>query len=113
MHRRPETSLFVRNPALRLVLGHAMLGSLLGLAFALALVVTDAHGLGTLMRGSESGFVAFLLLAGGFVVTFGSLVAGGAVMLLGEGSSGGGGLRGPAPVLVPIPVRSRRRPRRD
>jgi hypothetical protein len=113
MHQRPEASLFVRNPALRLVLGHALLGSLLGLAFAVALVATDAHGLGTLMRGSDTGVLAFLLLAGGFVVTFGSLVAGGAVMLLGEGSSGGGGLRGPAPALVPIPVRARRRARRD
>src|SRR6478736_10224253 len=113
MHRRAETSLFVRNPALRLVLTQAALGSALGLAFAALIVILDSHGIGTLIRESDSGFVAFVLLAGGFMVTFGSLVAGSAVMLLGEGSSRNGGLGDESGVLVPIPVRARRERRRD
>ena len=107
MYRRAETSLFVRNPALRLVLTQAALGSALGLAFAALLVILDAHGVGTLIRESDMGLVAFVLLAGGFMVTFGSLVAGSAVMLLGDGPSRSGGL-GDEAGLVPIPVMARR-----
>ena len=106
--------LFKRNETLRLVLAHAGVGALFGLAFAVTLVVIDAHGIGALIMNSDSGAVAFILLAGGFMITFGSLVAGSAVMLLphdgddGHGGGGGGGRR-ERRVLVPIPVRARRR----
>lgn len=105
--------LFKRNETLRLVLAHAAVGALLGLAFAVALIVVDAHGIGALIMNSESGAVAFILLAGGFMITFGSLVAGSAVMLLprdgDDGHGGGGGGRRERRVLVPVPVRARRR----
>jgi hypothetical protein len=107
MSRSPHSDLG-DNPALRLVLKNAALGSLLGLGFAVALVACDAHGLGTLIRSSETGILAFVLLAGGFIVTFGSLVAGGAVMTIGADERGPGG-RGRGAVLVPVPVRARRR----
>lgn len=115
MRRHVLSRFFRDHPAIRLVLGHAVLGAGLGLAFACALVIVDAHGIGTLIRESDSGLLAFALLAGGFMVTFGSMVAGGAVMLLDNGSGPGGGHRfkGPRRALVPIPVRARRssRPR--
>lgn len=82
-----------RNPALKLILTHATMGAAFGLAFAVALVVLDAQGLGTLIWRSDSGWIAFILLAGGFMVTFGSLVAGSAIMMLsseGDDSHGGG-----------------------
>lgn len=104
--------LLKRNETLRLVLAHAGFGALLGFVFAVALVVLDAHGIGELIRNSDSGAIAFLLLAGGFMVTFGSLVAGSAVMLLprdGDDGHGGGGGGRRERALVPIPVRSRRR----
>lgn len=107
--RRSPNSPWRRNPALRLVLKHAGLGALLGLAFAAALILVDAHGLGSLITSSDSGVVAFALLAGGFMVTFGSLVAGGAVMLIG-GEDDDRPDRGLGAVLVPVPVRARRRP---
>lgn len=113
MRRDVESSLFRRHPALRLVLSHAALGAGLGLAFACALVIVDAHGIGTLIRESESGLLAFILLAGGFMVTFGSMVAGGAVMLMGDSSGPGGGHRQRLrPSLAPVPVRARRSPPR-
>lgn len=107
MSRSPH-SVLGRNPALRLVLKNAALGSLLGLSFAVALVAFDAHGIGSLIRASDTGLLAFALLAGGFAVTFGSLVAGGAVMTIGAAENGGGG-RGLGAALVPVPVRARRR----
>jgi hypothetical protein len=115
MRRHDPSRLFRDNPVLKLVLGHAALGAGFGLAFACALVIVDAHHIGTLIRESDSGLTAFLLLAGGFMVTFGSMVAGGALMLIDHGSGPGGGHRfkGPRRALVPVPVRVRRtnRPR--
>ncbi|PSC04059.1 hypothetical protein SLNSH_15735 [Alsobacter soli] len=114
MPRRNNDSLLQRNPALRLVLGHAAVGALLGLAFAIALVWFDAHGLGRLMTDSDSGPAAFVLLAGGFMITFGSLVAGGAIMSLpkGDDDDRGGGRRYRYR-LSPIPVVARRSGRRS
>jgi hypothetical protein len=110
---RNKHGLFEKNPALKLVLSHAALGALFGLVFAVVLVLLDAHGLGTLLQRSESGFVAFILLAGGFMVTFGGLVAGGAIMLLPEdgddGHDGGGPGGHRRESLVPVRVRSRSR----
>jgi hypothetical protein len=108
-----EHGLFERNPALKLVLSHAALGSVFGLVFAVVLVLLDAHGLGTLLRRSDSAVVAFVLLAGGFMITFGSLVAGSAIMLLpddgDDGHGGGGPGRHRRESLLPIRVRSRSR----
>ena len=92
--------------ALRLVLQQSALGAALGLAFAGALVLVDAHGIGSLMARSESGLVAFVMLAAGFMVTGGSLVAGGAIMLIGSGEPRGDGPTGGWQGLVPIRVRA-------
>ncbi|MFO1150093.1 MAG: hypothetical protein U1E62_17080 [Alsobacter sp.] len=111
MRRPAHNNPFLHNPALRLVVTHAVLGSGLGLLFSALLVVFDAHGLGTLIRESDIGPIAFVLLAGGFMVTFGSMVAGTAVMMIG-GVAGEGGPGRPAmlPALVPVRVRRRRPP---
>jgi len=92
--------------ALRLVLQQSALGAALGLAFAGALVLVDAHGIGALMARSESGLVAFAMLAVGFMVTGGSLVAGGAIMLIGSGEPRDGDSPGGWRGLVPIRVRA-------
>lgn len=101
-----------RNPALKLVLSHAAMGAAFGFAFAVALVMLDAQGLGTLIWRSDSGWIAFLLLAGGFMVTFGSLVAGSAVMMLsseGDDSHGDGDGGSGRRELRPVRVRATRR----
>ena len=100
-----------RNPALKLVLSHAALGAAFGFAFAVALVLLDAQGVGTLIWRSDSGWIAFILLAGGFMVTFGSLVAGSAIMMLSsDRDDGPGGGDGPGRrEWSPVRVRSSRR----
>ena len=111
---RPLDALLKRNPALRLVLEHAALGALLGLAFAIGLVWLDAQGLGRLIADSESGPIAFLLLAGGFMITFGSLVAGGAIMSLpSDNDDDHGGGRRRRYRLSPIRVPAQRSGRRS
>jgi hypothetical protein len=99
-----------RDGLVRLVLVNAIAGSVMGVIFAAALVLVDAQGIGTLIRSSDSGVLAFLLLAGGFAVTFGSLTAGTAVMLMAGRDSDGsdGGLPGLGVELVPARVKARR-----
>lgn len=111
---RKPSRLFDRNPVLRLVLLNAAMGAAFGLAFAVALVLLDAHGVGSLLQRSDSGLVAFILLAAGFMVTFGSLVAGSAIMMMpddGDDGFGGGGGGGPGGrrALRPVRVRAARR----
>jgi hypothetical protein len=103
------------NRVVRLVLVNALLGAVLGLAFALALLMLNSQGLGRLLLGSDAGLLAFALLASGFMVTFGSVAAGTAVMQIGRDDrragprgDGGPGPRGRfARNLAPIPVRVR------
>jgi hypothetical protein len=94
---------------LRLLAVNATVGAALGLGFVAALLALDLHGIGRLIRGSEDPIAALVLLTGGFVVTFASVVAGGAIMLLPSEHSGTG--RGTPrqaaatpgkPVLVPV-----------
>ena len=98
------------DPTLRLVLTHALFGAALGLCFTVALVALDIQGLATLLRASESGIVGFALLAGGFMITCGSLAAGTALMTIphGDDDDHQDGDRAEFQ-YQPIPVRVRRR----
>ncbi len=81
----------------RLWVLNAAAGMWLGLLFAFSLVLTDAHGLGALIAGDPAGYVAFAALAFVLGLTFGSAMAGSAVMLLGrrddDDDQGGRGTR--------------------
>lgn len=98
------------DPTFRLVLTHALFGAGLGLCFTVGLVLMDAHGLASLLQYSDSGFVGFALLAGGFMITCGSLAAGTALMMIprGDDDDYNDGDRQELE-LQPIPVRVRRR----
>ncbi len=94
----------------RAVLVQAALGAGLGLAFAISLLALDINGLGGLIRGSDTGLLAFILLAAGFMVTGGSVVAGTAIMMMrNDDEDGDGGHFSRDRALVPIPVRAGRR----
>jgi len=57
-------------------------GSVAGLVAVAAILAADIGGIRGLMLRDSQGWIALLLMAFGFVVTFGSLAIGGAIMSL-------------------------------
>lgn len=70
---------------LRYVLPHLFAGCAAGIVAAVGVVATNIGSLRDLMWNTQGGALAFCLLAFGFVVTFGSIAVGHAVMALGDG----------------------------
>lgn len=105
-------SLLRRHPLLRFLAINLILGILVaGLAVG-GLIALDIHGLRRLLMQDQSPILAIVLLAGGFIVTFGSIVMGSAVMALGSKPPGGGAAAGAEvdvrPVLANAPARDPR-----
>jgi hypothetical protein len=92
---------------IRLLAWNALAGAVLGILFAAFLVYWDVAGLGTLLAQSDRPVPAFLLLFGGFAITFGSAVCGTAIMGLSDDRDDGPG--GGHRELIPIPLRIRRK----
>lgn len=69
------------NRLIRFVLGHALIGVLGGVAFALALVWLNLGGLRELVLASDVGFLALSIMLVFFGITFGSVQVGMALML--------------------------------
>lgn len=69
----------------RFLVTHAIVGVSLAVLFVGALVGFDIAGLGTLMRTSQDGLLALVLLTFGLGITFGSVQMGFAVMLMSDG----------------------------
>lgn len=57
-------------------------GAIIGIVTAAALLWLDIAGIGSLMARTSNGMAAIALLFGGFALTFASLVAGTAIMLM-------------------------------
>jgi len=109
MPRPPLAALGRRLPvAVRFMLQHGAIGFGIAAVFVALLMATDMAGLGTLLRGADSAPLPALLLWFFCGLTFGSVQIGAAVMLMDtDDQPPAGGTR--APILVPIPVRARRR----
>ena len=73
-----------RMQLLRHVLPHLFAGIAAGIVAAVGLVATNIGSLRDLMWNTQGGMLAFCLLTFGFVVTFGSIAVGHAVMALGD-----------------------------
>ncbi len=69
---------------LRYVLPHLLAGCLAGLTAAGGIVATNLGSLRDMMMHSENGWLAGVLLAIGFMVTFGSAAIGRAIISLGS-----------------------------
>ena len=71
-----------KTPSIPMLIVHNWIaGSALGIALAVLLLWSDFARLGRLMGASDQETAAMALLFGGFAVTFGSAVAGTAIML--------------------------------
>jgi hypothetical protein len=94
------------DPLHRLLAINAILGAILGLAAVSVVFALDIGHLRALVFRDEISFAALALLAGGFVVTFSSVLMGTAIM----------GMRGPddddkgghGNQLQPVRIRARR-----
>jgi hypothetical protein len=109
MKRRDTKNILLRDPLLRLVVLNALGGMVLGVFCVGAILLLDVAGIRGLIMRSDLALPAIGLLLGGFAVTFGSVVAGTAVMSVkSEGEEPGpkGGTRVPVE-LVPVRVRAR------
>ena len=60
----------------------AAIGALIGMAVAALLIVTDAAGMGTMIRDSQAPFAPVALLLLGFATLIGSLYTGTSIMML-------------------------------
>ncbi len=67
-------------PLVRFILLHAAIGAVAGAACAGAIIATDTLGVGRLIASTSNPWIPGLLLLDGFMVTFGSLSAGAALM---------------------------------
>ena len=83
-----------RHPLLRFLAVNLILGIIVaGLAVG-GLLALDVHGLRRLLMQDQSPVLVLVLLASGFIVTFGSIVMGSAVMALGSKPPDGGATAG-------------------
>lgn len=94
---------------IRYLLKHAAIGTVVGLIFVALVLAFDIAGLRHLVANTQGGFVALTVMSVFFVITFGSVQMGIAVMRLGadDTDTDGGGPRQGAPVagVEPLPVR--------
>ncbi len=76
------SALLGRDPIIRIVVTHWILGALTGIGCALLLLVLDVAGLRSLLIGSDVFWLGLLLLCSGFAITFGSVVCASAIMMV-------------------------------
>ena len=93
---------------IRFLLKHAAIGAVAGVAFVGLLLAFDVVGLRHLVLNTSEGFIALAVMTMLFVITFGSVQMGRAIMSLGRDDRRGGG-RPQAEALIPIPVETAQR----
>lgn len=110
MNRTTRLALF-RLPLVRLLIVNLAIGITAAFLLAGGLLLFNPHGLRDLILADRSPATGLILLLFGFVITFGSVAMGTAIMALGRDTPRGGGTRRP---LVPLPVEAKAaiRPRR-
>ena len=71
-------------PLVRFIIANALVGVVAGAIAAAVLIASGALGIRQLLTSTSDPWIAGLLLFSGFMVTFGSLSAGAALMLSGR-----------------------------
>ena len=90
---------FFHEPLFRLLAVNLAIGIAVAVLLLAGLLILNPHGLRDLIFADRTPLTALLLLLFGFVVTFGSVAMGTAIMAIGQ-SEGGGGKRRPDPALA-------------
>jgi len=93
----------IHQPLLRHLAINLAIGAAIAVLMFAGVLAVNPHGLRTLMLADRLPGVAFGLLFFGFLITFGSVVMGTAIMALGQ-SEGGGKRRPDHPVLARLSV---------
>jgi protein-S-isoprenylcysteine O-methyltransferase Ste14 len=99
---------------IRFLMGHAIIGSLAGLAFTGILFGMDVANLRHLVLNTAGGWLALVVMGVLFAITFGSVQMGRAIMALErkrDTDVDDGGPRGgqAIPILIPVDPRQPRR----
>ena len=94
---------FFREPLFRLLAVNLAVGASAAVLLLGGLLVLNPHGLRDLILADRAPLTAVGLLLFGFVVTFGSVAMGTAIMAIGRGEGSGGSRRKSA--AVPAPAR--------
>lgn len=117
MTRKPQTRRM--DPIHAMLLGNLLWGLGLGLVFAFGVYALDLGHIRTLVHGSREGLLAMTLLCVGSMITFASVVMGGAIMLIprpeddNKPTRGKGiVLRALVPVRISVPARAQGMARR-
>ena len=92
------------NQLLRFLLVNGLCGALLGLVFAGGVIALNLGHLRDLITFSQDGMLAVLLLSVGSIITFASVVMGGAVMLMDKDEDDRSTGKRIHVALVPAPV---------
>ncbi|MEP3049307.1 MAG: hypothetical protein ABJL55_00590 [Roseibium sp.] len=111
-------NLIPRDPLFRLFFINGIAGLLIAAVVFAGIFWANIGNLRVLVLGAEDPVIPVIMLAGGLVITLGSVVIGSAIMLLGSPrrSGGSGGQRAavmPLGTLQPIPVRVEARRQRS
>lgn len=94
-----------RNPLLAMLAANALWGGALGVAFVVGVIALDLGHLRKLLTFTPDGMIALGLLTIGSIVTFASVVMGGAVMMMArKDDKGPRGGRRALRHLVPVRV---------
>ena len=97
---------FLREPLFRLLAINLAIGVSAAVLLLGGLLALNPHGLRDLIVADRAPLVPVLLLLFGFVVTFGSVAMGTAIMAIGRAEDGqGGGRRKLEPMPAPLPAR--------
>lgn len=85
-----KSSAGAKSPSIvRFLLIHAGIGSIVAVGIVTALILTDTHSLGKLIMADQDPVIAVVLLMFGFIITFGSVAMGAAIMGLPYGDGSG------------------------
>jgi len=104
---------FFREPLFRLLAINLAIGVSVAVLLLCGLLALNPHRLRDLIMADRSPFTALALLLFGFIVTFGSVAMGTAIMAIGRGGESGGKTKSDPAQARALPLATARRTSRS